>query len=246
MDGDSGNGLRALSTGPAFWLAMLIASAFGTNLGDLWTGRLGLPGAAAFASLVAVSALAVLGDRRIGLRTEAAYWVAIVVLRAAATNVADFLIENLHLGFVPVGAVLAALALAVGSQTQARPVHGGEASPVIDGRYWAAMFVAGVFGTVAGDLVSHTVGVLASAAALTALLLVVLLIRARRFPGLMISYWVVVLAERAAGTPLGDGLASRRGVGLGLQLATATTAALLATALLSREWTRKRAVAAAR
>jgi len=78
------------------------------------------------------------------------------------------------------------------------------------------MFVAGVFGTVAGDLMNRTVGVLASAAALTALLTLVLLVRARWFPGLMPAYWVAVLAERAAGTPVGDGLASRHGMALGV------------------------------
>jgi hypothetical protein len=56
MDGDLKGWLHALGTGPAFWLAMFAASAFGTNLGDLWTGRLGMPGPAGFGSLVVVSA----------------------------------------------------------------------------------------------------------------------------------------------------------------------------------------------
>ena len=59
----------------------------------------------------------------------------------------------------------------------------------------------------------------------------------------MLSYWVAVLAERAAGTPVGDGLASRHGVGL--PAATACTAALFAAALLWRERGRRVAVAAA-
>ena len=238
--------MRALETGPAFWLAMFAASAFGTNLGDLWTGRLGLPGPAGFGSLVVVSALAIWGDRRAGLRTEFAYWVAIVVLRAAATNVADFLTEHLRLGFVPAAAGLAAVALAVGVRTRASRVGRRGASPVIGGWYWTAMFIAGVFGTVAGDLMNRTVGVLASAAVLATLLVLVLLVRTRWFPGFMLSYWVAVLAERAAGTPVGDGLASRHGAGLGLPTATACTAALFAAALLWRERGRRMAMTAAR
>ncbi len=245
MSGDAKVWLRALGTGPAFWLAMFAASAFGTNLGDLWTGRLGLPGPVGFGSLVAVCALAIWGDRRVSLRTEFAYWLAIVVLRAAATNVADFLIEALRLGFVPVAAGLAAVALAAGSRTRAGPAGRWGASPVIDGWYWTVMFVAGVSGTVAGDLMNRTVGVLASATALTALLALVLLVRARWFPGLMLSYWVAVLAERTAGTPVGDGLASRNGAGLGLPAATACTAALFAAALLWRERGRRVAATAA-
>ena len=69
--------------------------------------------------------------------------------------------------------------------------------------------------------------------------------RARWFPGLKLSYWVVVLAERTAGTPVGDGLASRNGAGLGLPAATACTAALFAAALLWRERGRRVAVTAA-
>ena len=115
---------------------------------------------------------------------------------------------------------------------------------MIDGWYWTAMFVAGVFGTVAGDLMNRTLGVLASAAVLTALLALVLPVRTRRFPGLMAAYWVAVLAERAAGTPVGDGLASRHGVGLGLPAATAGTAAMFAAALLWRERGRQMAITA--
>lgn len=245
MDGKSGNRLRAMGTGTAFWLAMFAASAFGTNVGDLWTGRLGLNEAVAFGLLLIVSALAILGDRRVGTRTEFGYWVAIVVLRAAATNVADFMTEGLRLAYIPVAVVLAILAITAGWRTRAGQVGPRGASPVIDGWYWTAMFVAGVFGTVAGDLVNRTVGVLTSAALLTALLAFVLLSRARWAPGLMLSYWVAVLAERAAGTPVGDGLASRNGVGLGLQVATAVTAAFFAVALLWREWGRKRVLTAA-
>ena len=99
---------------------MFAASAFGTNLGHLWTGRLGLPGAAGFGSLAAASALAIWADRRAGLRTEAAYWRAIVVLRAAATNLADFLTEALRFGFVPVAAGLQTCAGLVGHEGRSR------------------------------------------------------------------------------------------------------------------------------
>lgn len=242
--------LRALGTGWMFWLAMLMASAFGTNLGDLWTGRLGLPAGAAFGSLLAVCGVAIWWDRRAGVRLEAGYWVAIVVLRAAATNVGDFMTERLGLAYLPVALAVAALALVVGSRTRrgvvagevsgevlgevSGAVSGAGASPVIDGWYWAAMFLAGVFGTVGGDLVNHTIGVLVSAAVLTAVLLAVLGVRGRWLAGSMLAYWAVVLAERAAGTPIGDGLASRRGVGLGLQVATVVTGALFLAALALR------------
>ncbi|MGI4939650.1 MAG: hypothetical protein ACRYHQ_03600 [Janthinobacterium lividum] len=242
LPAQTGRGFRALQTGPLFWLAMLAASALGTNLGDLFAGRLELPGVVGFGLLVAASVLGIAGDWRAGRRTELYYWIAIVVLRGAATNVADFLTEDLRLGFVPVLVVLAVAALLAGARTRAG-AGTRVASPVIDGWYWTAMLVAGVFGTVGGDLMNHSVGLFASAGLLTAVLLAVLAVRGRWFPAAMLAYWVVVLAERCAGTPIGDGLASRRGVGLGLQVATACTAVLFGAALAWRAWVRNRAPA---
>jgi uncharacterized membrane-anchored protein len=167
-------------------------------------------------------------------KSELYFWFAIVVLRAAATNVADLLTGPLDLGYVPIAAGLAALALLAGTQTRPVTTMQGAGSPLVNGWYWTAMAFAGVFGTAAGDLVSHTVGVVTSAGTLTTLLLVVLVVREQRFAQSKMACWVIVLVERAAGTPLGDGLASRHGAGLGLQLATACSAMLFATALVWR------------
>ena len=80
--------MRAMNVTPAYWLAMLAASALGTNLGDLWGEDL-LPGlAASLTSLLVICAMAVWYDRRNAGRTEAGYWVAVVAMRAAATNLA--------------------------------------------------------------------------------------------------------------------------------------------------------------
>ena len=226
--------VRALRTSARFWVAMLAASALGTNLGDLWTGHLGMSGLTAFAGLVVVCAMAIWADRAFGRLTEFAYWIAIIVLRAAATNVADLRTEQFSVGSVPAATALAVSALIAGTRTRPVTATGTRASPAVDGWYWVTMFVAGVFGTAAGDLVSHTLGVVASAVMLTILLVAVIWVRERVFAGSMMSYWVAVLAERTAGTPIGDGLASRHGAALGLQVATCCSAMLLAAALLWR------------
>jgi hypothetical protein len=111
----------------------------------------------------------------------------------------------------------------------------GATSPLIDLRYWGAMFIGGVFGTVGGDLMSHSVG-LFPAAILSAIVLVVA-IRARGAlgPTSMVGYWCIVLAERAAGTPTGDALADEHGFSLGLPIAMAIACA----ALLIGLWLRR-------
>ena len=229
---------RALPTGPAFWLTMLAASALGTNLGDFAVDGMGLARWSSFTVLAAICATAVLADRHTARQTEAFYWLAIIALRAAATNVADALTHEAGLGYLLPTTVLGTLALAAGTQTRATPAQPG--SPLIDARYWTAMLLGGVFGTTAGDMAAHAIGLPVAALALTAVLLIVLAARARWAPTAMLAYWCAVLAERAAGTPLGDGLASRRGLALGLLAAMACTAAAFLAALLWRTWLHRR------
>lgn len=234
--------VMALGTSVDFWIAMLAASALGTNFGDLWTGHLGISGPVAFTMLVVVCAGSIWADRVVGMATEIAYWVAIVMLRAAATNIADLLTEQLSFNALPLSVGLAILTLLAGKRTLPALTGAAKASPTIDGRYWTAMFIGGVFGTVAGDFVSHSLGLMMSAVILTTFLAGVTVVRERLFAASMVSYWSVVLAERAAGTPIGDGLASRHGAALGLPLATCCSATVFAAAL---SWRARRGVVGA-
>jgi uncharacterized membrane-anchored protein len=98
------------------------------------------------------------------------------------------------------------------------------------------MFIAGVFGTVAGDLIHHNVGLYNASAALCILLAGLILTRERYAPLSMLLFWSIVMAERCAGTAVGDALASRRAVGLGIVIASICTAALTIISL----WVRAR------
>jgi uncharacterized membrane-anchored protein len=91
---------RALNPSPAFWLAMFVASAFGTVLGDFWAERLHLGLVLSSGTLVVVTRLLIWGDFLKGQGTEAFYWLAIIFLRAGATNVGDGLIHIFGLSFV--------------------------------------------------------------------------------------------------------------------------------------------------
>jgi hypothetical protein len=95
------------------------------------------------------------------------------------------------------------------------PPFAGAISPLIDLRYWLAMGLGGVFGTVFGDLTAHRIGMFPALITLGVGLIVVILVRGALAPISMLGYWCIVLAERAAGTPAGDWFASRRGLGLG-------------------------------
>lgn len=223
---------RAMIVTRPYWFAMLAASALGTNVGDLWAEIL-FPGRlTSLASLLIICAVAALYDRRAAPITEACYWVAIVAMRAAATNLADILTHDLALGYGLVSVLLAVLTLIAARFTNPDFSRGG--SPRVDGAYWTAMFVAGLFGTVAGDLIHHNIGLYAASAALCLALAALVLLREARAPASMLLYWSIVMAERLAGTAIGDTLASRRALALGVPLATVGTSILLVAALWMR------------
>ncbi|WP_428540365.1 hypothetical protein [Rhodopila sp.] len=216
---------RAMDTTPAFWFSMFAASALGTNLGDFCVDGLSLDRWTSFAALAALAGLSILADRGAARRTDAGYWVAIVTLRAAATNVADFLTHDRKLGYVTISIVLGVATLLAGRFTRIDKTNNG--SPTVDERYWGTMLIAGIFGTTVGDMTSHTFGLYAAAGSFCLALAIFIALRGRFAATSATAYWCVVLAERAAGTPVGDALASSRAVGLGLPIAMACTLALL-------------------
>jgi uncharacterized membrane-anchored protein len=215
---------RAMDITHTYWLAMLAASAFGTNLGDLWAEIL-FPGLlTSLASLLIICIAAVWYHRRAAQRTEAGYWVTIVAMRAAATNLADIITHDLPLGYLLASVLLGVLTLIAARFTH--PDFSRSGSPRVDGAYWIAMFIAGVFGTVAGDMIHHNIGLYTASAALCLLLAGLILIRELRAPLSMVLFWFIVMAERCAGTAVGDALASRRAVALGVPIASACTGVL--------------------
>ena len=223
---------RAFDVTYAYWFAMLAASALGTNLGDLWAEIL-FPGPlTSLAALLVLCVTAVAYDRIAGARSEAGYWVAIVAMRAAATNLADIMTHDLALGYVTASVLLAGLTLIAARFTHPDMARGG--SPRVDGAYWIAMFLAGLFGTVAGDLIHHTIGLYLASAALCVALAGLILVRNAFAPLSVALYWAIIMAERCAGTAVGDMLASRRAIALGLPMASICTAALVLVSLWLR------------
>jgi uncharacterized membrane-anchored protein len=223
---------RAIEASAVFWLVMFFASALGTNLGDFWADELSLGLAASFGSLAIVSAALIAGDRWFARSTEILFWLAIVLLRAAATNVGDYLTDDLGVSRLVSTPLLGLATLAAGYFTIASGP--AKTSPLIDMRYWLAMFLGGAFGTVGGDLVSHAIGLAPASVGLAALLVAVIGARSFLAPASILGYWCIVLAERTAGTPVGDLFAEERGLGYGLPIAMAITGGAFLLALIGR------------
>ena len=196
------------SGGARYWVALSAASVFGCNTGDAFAGVFGFVSglpllAAAFAAIVYL-------ERRDPNPRQAYYWSAIVVVRTAATNLADF--TAFGIGIAPAIGVLTALLLAmlVYARVPWRPpattAPGRTGLPPTDAKYWCIMLVAGTLGTAIGDFVSFRsgLGLPIASVVLSGLVAVALGVGRGGLLAVAVYYWFTVVAIRAAGTAVGD------------------------------------------
>jgi uncharacterized membrane-anchored protein len=227
--------LPTLST--RYWVALCLASIFGANMGDFFARNLGLGHVAGLPFLALALAIVIVSERFDRTVHQVYYWTAIIIVRTAATNFADFACGDMKLPrlWVIVG-LAAALAVAVIASWQLvwrRSSDKGDGSVLrADAGYWVSMFIAGTLGTVIGDYCSHDLHLGdAGASLLLSPILGLLFVTARN--GLLRSlwfYWLTVAMVRAAGTAVGD-LVSGRNM-LGLPLSTLVTGALFVALLV--------------
>jgi uncharacterized membrane-anchored protein len=202
--------------GPRYWTALCLASIFGANMGDFFAHNLGLGHVRGLPFLALAFVVVLVGERFDRAIHQAYYWAAIIVIRTAATNSADFLCGDMKLPRLWVTAGLAlSLAIAVALSWQwlwrRKPDQGDAAVLRADSGYWISMFIAGTLGTVIGDYCSHHLHLGdAGASILLSPILGLLFVVGRG--GLLRSlwfYWLTVAMVRAAGTAVGDLVASR-------------------------------------
>jgi uncharacterized membrane-anchored protein len=202
-----------------YWTAIILASVFGTNLGDLYAHTSGLGIVAGLSVLAALAAVVFLIEYRDNRRHEAWYWLIIILIRTGATNIADYLAYRARVPDIPLTLGLVALLALFGWGTRGRK-DTEHALPSTNAAYWLAMLSAGVFGTVLGDICEHLIGEGVAAIALTAIFFAVLLAGGARVAQMVAVYWTIVATARTAGTAVGDWLAENKIVSIGLPLST--------------------------
>ena len=226
-----------------YWTGISLASVFGCNMGDFvslylhWGHWLGLfPLAIIFAALIA-------GERRSARTTQVWYWAVVIVLRTAATNVADLATHTFGWPYPWVIASLAMIQVLVILPVSLRLSAAGTdraGRPAADGWYWTSLLTAGTLGTAIGDCVAEKLhlGTGGGTLALSAIFAVILAMGSRSRCSTKASYWLAIIAVRSAGTTAGDWLAFREepglsnGLHLGLPLSTAFTCVLFVGTLL--------------
>jgi uncharacterized membrane-anchored protein len=76
--------------GPRYWVALCLASIFGANMGDFVARNMGLGHVTGLPFLAAALAVVMVAERFDRTVHHAYYWIAIIIVRTAATNFADF------------------------------------------------------------------------------------------------------------------------------------------------------------
>jgi len=222
--------------GVRYWSALCLASIFGANMGDYFARNLGLGHLAGLPFLAAALAIVIAAERFDRMRHQSYYWIAVIIVRTAATNFADFACGDMKLPRLWVMAALAILLVATVwlSWQFAWRWLADKTDNVLraDLGYWVCMFIAGTLGTVMGDFCSHNMGLDdARAAALLSPIVAILFLVGRQGPlRLLPFYWLTVVAIRAAGTAVGDLISGRHM--LGLPLSTAVTGILFVALLV--------------
>ena len=235
-----------------YWAAIVAASMCGTNAGDLAAGPMGLGHVHGMLPIGALFLAIIWAEKALNWTTVAFYWLAIIVLRTMATNVADFATHDLKLSyavFLPLlVAFMAAMLWADPLSAPAKdPVEGRPMLPATGWSYWVLMLGAGVLGTAVGDWLAEDLGLgLYWASLIGAPVFAGAVSAAYRFKLGKPWYWLAVAACRTWGTNLGDTLVDKfpfsASKAATLWISTGLTGALLASVILF--WThRSRAVA---
>src|SRR3977135_928560 len=128
-----------------YWTAIVAASMCGANTGDFASRILGLGHTRGLLPLGLIFLAILLAEKRSHATTETYYWLAIIVLRTGATNLADLGTHDLKLGYFLCMGLLVALmvmmmliARARGFQPNGVPGPDGRwhSLPATDASYW--------------------------------------------------------------------------------------------------------------
>ncbi|MFN8634524.1 MAG: hypothetical protein U0893_11760 [Chloroflexota bacterium] len=194
--------------GLRYWVALCTASVLGCNTGDGFASIFGF--LSGLPILLALFGLTLFLERRDDRPRQIYYWTAIIIVRTAATNLADFTDQHLrNTAFLVLGLLLlAALAVrfVLARMSSARQPGEGVLDRV-DLLYWATMLVAGTLGTALGDFSSFRTGLGLAGASLVLSIVVAGLIglgSGVRLFSFSLYYWATVVAIRTAGTSAGD------------------------------------------
>lgn len=216
-------GLPKINAG--YWLTLMAASTFGTNTGDFVSDTLHIGHLAGLPWLALALGLVFSIERWSAWANPLFFWLVIIIVRTAATNVGDAF-HDFDIGFgTSLPLVLALFTASVAAYARFSPRRSGDdaASVRVSPLYWLCMGMAGILGTIGGDFMSFGAHLspAGTAIAFSALAAAAIIYWGR--DGRLYQpayYWIALALIRTAGTGAGDALAHDV---FGLPLATVAT-----------------------
>lgn len=202
-----------LKTAPSldrrYWFAISFASMCGTNLGDILIDVLRLSAVQSMGLLFLGFASLAVFERVVERESETYYWLMVLIVRAAATNIADFAIGVFKPHDAIVVGLTAALFVAATSSLYGSSLRARYTRTSADVRYWVTMLLAGILGTIFADVLGHSfpsveIGWPASTLLASAVLSTLLYLRFRHPWMTLASYWIAIVVVRWWGTNAGD------------------------------------------
>jgi uncharacterized membrane-anchored protein len=237
-----------------YWAAIVAASICGTITGDLAAGPLGMGHVRGILPLGAVFLAIIWAEKVLNWTTVAYYWLAIIVLRTMATNIADFATHDAKLLY-PVFVLLLIVFMGVmiwadrfrKDPTARRAAVSDAGLPTTDWSYWVVMLAAGVLGTALGDWLADAGPGVYWASLIGTPFFVAAVWAAYRFGLTKPWYWIAIATCRTWGTDIGDMLIALFRYGgtsrpVALWASTAISAVLLAGVIYF--WTQRNAASA--
>jgi uncharacterized membrane-anchored protein len=194
-----------------YWAAIVAASICGTITGDLAAGPLGMGHVRGLLPLGAIFLAVIWAEKALNWTTVAFYWLAIIVLRTMATNIADFATHDLKLSYaIFVSLLIVFMGLMIWADrfrtdtTVKWTAASDRALPTTDWNYWIVMLAAGVLGTALGDWLADA-GLGVYWASLIGAPFFVAAVWAAYQLGLSKPwYWIAIATCRTWGTDIGD------------------------------------------
>ena len=232
------------SVGVRYWGILFTASLLGANLANLLADHFAMGLFGRLLVLAAVLAAVFLAERLDRSRTDVCYWMAVVVIQAASTRLADFSTIDLGVGRLAVIAILAVILVATFRILRSSPMlvisthmisrPGAAAKPMADIAHWTTMMVASTLGTVTSEFIIHGLGFGAMWACVILVVLLGVSFAIHRLPGvnLLLIYWLTSTVVRGFGNAYGDLLTKNVHLPVGLPLSTELSCVLMFALLL--------------
>ncbi|MFM9874131.1 MAG: hypothetical protein ACKVQS_11785 [Fimbriimonadaceae bacterium] len=219
----------------AFWVMKICATTLGETGGDYFAQTLNMGYDTATIGFLALFLIALFFQMRSKEFKPWIYWLVIVATSTAGTTMSDYVDRTLHIGYEAGSLIIASLLVVVlivwkrviGSLSVDH-ISGGK----VEGFYWTAILVSNTLGTALGDYLADSsgLGFAGSAALISGLLVVILLLHFYSKVNKVWLFWFAFVLTRPFGATFGDLMTKPLDHG-GLNLGTLGTSLVLLAAL---------------